>query len=90
MKPLFQRIISKPYQNDKNDLTPSPPLLDGMGVVKPQIGFPAVFQGKPEIQTNGFYMSNMQISVRFRRETRQNGTVFTLAQVCLDYILDKI
>ena len=50
-------------------------LLGGIGIVKPQMEGAVIFLRQPGIQKNGFGVSDVEISVRLRRETGADFTV---------------
>ena len=63
-------------------------LLGGVGIVKTQIEFAVVFLGQAVVQQNTLGMSDMKISVGFRRETGVYSIVYALRQICLLYTSD--
>lgn len=65
-------------------------LLGGVGIVKTQIEFAVVFLGQAVVQQNTLGMSDMKISVGFRRETGVYSIVYALRQIFLNDLLYKI
>ena len=64
-------------------------LLGGVGIVKTQIEFAVVFLGQAVVQQNTLGMSDMKISVGFRRETGVYSIVYALRQIFLNDLLYK-
>ncbi len=66
-------------------------LLGRVRVVKTEVTNTVVFLGNTEVHTYRLDVSDMQVSVRLRRETRLNtSTVHSLCKVFLYYLLNKI
>ena len=66
-------------------------LLGRVRVVKTEVTNTIVFLGNTEVHTYRLDVSDMQVSVRLRRETRLNtSTVHSLCKVFLYYLLNKI
>jgi hypothetical protein len=65
-------------------------LLDRIGIVEPQVTAAAEFLRHAEIQANGLGVANVQVTVRLRRKTRDDGTVPSCIQVALDDVANEI
>ena len=65
-------------------------LLGGIGIVKPQMEGAVIFLRQSGIQKNGFGVSDVEISVRLRRETGADFTVHSFRQVFIYFLFDKI
>ena len=62
-----------------------------VSVVETQIAQARVFGCYGEIETDGFGMADMQITIRLRRETGvHTAAVLTLGQVLCNHMADKI
>ena len=65
--------------------------LGRVGVIEPQMAAGArVFLGQTEVQADGFGMTDVQVTIRFRGETRDNGGVLAGPQILLSDLADKI
>ena len=62
----------------------------GVGVVKAQVGFAAIFFAEAKVQANAFGVAQMQVAVRLRRKARGNGFVFARSQVGLDNLFNEV
>ena len=62
-----------------------------VGVVKPQIGFTAVFLGDAEVQADRLRVADVQIAIRFRRKSRKNSPApFAGRQIVFHDLTNKI
>ena len=61
-------------------------------IIKAQIGFTLILFSQAEIQANAFRVTDMQISVRFRRKTRMHTIVgiHIVRDIRIDFRFDKI
>ena len=65
--------------------------LDRVGIVIPQITSAVVLLRCHEVQADGLGVTNMQVAVRLRRESRQNlVSVLAVFQILVNNIVDKI
>ena len=63
----------------------------GVGIVETQIAGTVISLRDSEIQTDGLGMSDMKITVRLRRETRDDPAVApACGDICIDDLADKI
>ena len=65
-------------------------LLGRICVIEPEIGLSAIFLGKTEIQADALRMSKMKVTVRLRRESRQNAVHFSGFEVGFNDFLKEI
>ena len=63
-------IVTKPFDVFPYGIHVFDVFFDGIGVVEAEIARAAKFFGNAKIHANSFGMANMQVSIRFRRETR--------------------
>ena len=61
-----------------------------VGVVKTQIALALIIQRKTKVQTYRFGMADMQVPVRFGRETRDDAAVLATGQIGINDRADKI
>ena len=59
-------------------------------IVKAHIKFAAVLFGQPVIQQNGLGMSDVQITIRLRRESGLYMIIYAFSQIFLYLLLNKI
>ena len=65
--------------------------LDRVGVIEAEVAETVIFLGDSEVQTDGLGVADMQVAVRFRRETGVNfRSVFSVSQVSLNDFFNKI
>jgi len=62
----------------------------GVGIVEPQVAAAGIIAGQTEIETDGLGMTDMEVTVRLRRETGYDGLVLAGAQILVDDVADKI
>jgi len=63
----------------------------GVGIVKTQIAGAVIFGGDTKIQADRFCMTDMQITVRFRRKACDNFTVvFVVFEIVGNDLADKV
>ncbi len=65
-------------------------LFHRIGVIETQIGLSAIFLRQAEIKAYTFRVSDMQIAVRLRRETRHYTFMFSGGKIRLDNLLKKV
>ena len=64
--------------------------LSGVGVVVAEIGFATIFLCKSEIDAQALGMAEVKVSVRFRRETREDTLYLAGLKVVFDDLFKKI
>ncbi len=64
--------------------------LGRIGIVISQVASSAVLQRCTEVQAEGLSVSDMQISVRFRRESRYDFLVLAGRKVFIDDVMDEV
>ena len=65
--------------------------LGWIGIIEPQITQAAKFLSNTKIQTDGFGMANVQVSIRFRRKPRMDALAEPLGfLICKDLRPNKI
>ena len=64
--------------------------LRGVRIIKTEIEFSAVFLCQSRIQDNGLGMSDVEISVGLRWESRLDMVIYALRQVFIDFLFNKI
>ena len=62
----------------------------GVGEVEAQVDYAPEFTADSEVQADAFGMSDMQITVRFRREARTDAGVFARCQILSDDLADEV
>ena len=65
-------------------------LFDGVGVVVAEVGLAAILHGKAEIDAEGLGVSQVQVTVRLRREAGQDGRHFAALEVVFDNLFEEI
>ena len=65
-------------------------LLDRVCIVEAEVGLSAVFLGKAEIDADTLRMSDVKISVRFRRETCHYGFTLAACEISFYDLLQKV
>ena len=66
-------------------------LLDRVGVIEAEVAETVIFLCNSEIETDGLGVSDVQVAVRFRRETGMHfRSVFAVGQVFLNDFFNKI
>ena len=65
-------------------------LLGGVGIVKAQIKFPMVLLCQAIVQQDSFGMADMKIVIWLRRKPGTDRIVFSLRQILVDYLFNKI
>ena len=64
--------------------------LERVGVIKTQVGGAAKLTSETKVQTNGFGMSNMQMTIGLRRKACDNFFMFTRLKVTYDNVSYKV
>ena len=64
--------------------------LEGVGIIKAQIGRAAKFSCNAKVQANGLGVTDMQMAIGLRRETGNNPVVFPGFEVTFNDIAYKI
>jgi hypothetical protein len=65
----FERSVAKPLDIFDNVLDVLLTFLFRVGIVKAEVAVALVLLGNHETETHGLGMSNMDVTIRFRRET---------------------
>ncbi len=65
-------------------------LLGRIGVIETQVGLAAVFLSEAEVDADALRVSEMEVPVRLRRETRHHAIHSSGLQVIFDYLLKKV
>ena len=64
--------------------------LGRIRIVEAEVAVPGEGTRQTEVKADRLRMPDVQVTVRLRRETSDNGLVFSLLQVLLDDIADEI
>ena len=83
-------IRSEPFHVSADGFHEFPLFLCRVSVIIAEIELPAILLRQSEVQKDRLRMSDVQVSVRLRRETGLDMGVSSLRQIFIDLILDKV
>ena len=88
---VFSPIESEPPDIFHDGVDVLHVFLDGIGIVETEVAAAAVLPRQPEIQINGFGVSDVEVAVRFGRKARYDAAVvFPRFNVAVNNAFDKV